>query len=235
MPKVKSNNKREKLLCYRCGEPATSREHFPPKSLFPRGGNLQLKTVPSCTVHNNDKSKDDLYLLTHICLHAAKGDNLPKQIFNRSILPALDRSPKFRTLMNEGAQWMENGSRRYPVDVSRLDGFFDNLVSAIYFDRYGSPLSSETHVIRHIYPSFQSDDPDLQRETTFAEKIVGQFASDFADQVSHFEAAKIDEMVYANTIMDPVGNLASITIIHVFYDVFKVISYLTAKIPPFAQ
>ena len=72
-------------LCYLCRRPARTREHVPPKSFFPRGGNLQLMTVPSCEEHNNAKSDDDQYLLAHITLHAASGDNLAKKVFIRFV------------------------------------------------------------------------------------------------------------------------------------------------------
>ncbi|MER0433525.1 hypothetical protein ABR859_18225 [Aeromonas caviae] len=56
--------------CYACGEVATSREHVPPKCLFPTelGVNLRkgLITVPSCDVHNGRKSDDDEFLLASL-------------------------------------------------------------------------------------------------------------------------------------------------------------------------
>ncbi|AXH64146.2 MULTISPECIES: hypothetical protein [Providencia] len=53
MNKVMENIER----CYYCGNPATTREHVPPKCFFPKGSNLI--TVPSCEIHNNDKSHID--------------------------------------------------------------------------------------------------------------------------------------------------------------------------------
>ncbi len=206
-------------------------EHFPPKSFFPKGGNLQLKTVPSCVVHNNDKSKDDTYILAHICLHAANGDNLPKRVFQHSILPALQRGPGFQKLMNEGAEWLAGGARRYPVDLERFDNWFDGLVHAIFFDRFGFPLSPDTHNLRHTYLSFYSEEPSQQLEVAFAGKMTSGFFHDHALMVSRFEAAKIDEAVYAYDIMDPGGASASITIAHVFYGMFEVVSWLT-RLPP---
>lgn len=217
--------------CYRCDRPATSREHFPPKAFFPKGGNLQLKTVPSCAIHNNGKSKDDLYLLTHISINAGSGENLPKKIFTRSILPGLIRSPAFRAALNEGAEWIGGGARRYPVDLARFDDFFDGFVSAVYFDRYGCRFSDQKHRLRHVYVSLESDDPFHQAAVKLAKNLTQEFFDANAEMVSHFEAAKIDEVVYANSIMDPCGPDASITIAHVFYGVFRVVSYLTVRPP----
>ena len=56
--------------CYACGSPTTSREHVPPKCLFPTelGVNLRknLLTVPSCDKHNIQKSDDDEFLLASL-------------------------------------------------------------------------------------------------------------------------------------------------------------------------
>ena len=56
--------------CYMCDEFATSREHVPPKCIFPEckdvdGENYRrdLITVPSCEKHNSKKSKDDEFLM----------------------------------------------------------------------------------------------------------------------------------------------------------------------------
>ena len=56
--------------CYACDSSPSSREHVPPKCLFPTelGQNLRkdLITVPSCEVHNGKKSDDDEFLLASL-------------------------------------------------------------------------------------------------------------------------------------------------------------------------
>lgn len=59
-----------KARCYQCDAPATSREHVPPRNLFPElsdsGGidyRRNLITVPSCEAHNSAKSHDDEFLM----------------------------------------------------------------------------------------------------------------------------------------------------------------------------
>jgi hypothetical protein len=218
--------------CYRCEAEGTTREHFPPKAFFPRGGGLQLQTVPSCPEHNNDKSRDDMYVLTQICMNAASGENLAKAIFMRSVVGTLKRSPAFRAALNEDAEWMEGGARRYKVDLGRFDSFFDGLCHAIFFERYGKRFDPRTHVMHHIYLSFQLDAPEERARIATARSMMSTFFQAFEDRIDYSEAAKIDEIVYANHIVDPVGERASITIAHSFYGCFEVVSLLTAKIPP---
>lgn len=62
-----------KARCYMCSSFATSREHVPPKNLFPEacemGGTdyrINLITVPSCDEHNSAKSHDDEFLMVSL-------------------------------------------------------------------------------------------------------------------------------------------------------------------------
>lgn len=63
--------------CYWCSAPASTREHVPPKCIFPEpidvadGTNYrgQLLTVPSCPIHNLAKSTDDEYLLCVLAMN----------------------------------------------------------------------------------------------------------------------------------------------------------------------
>jgi hypothetical protein len=57
-------------LCYMCNEHAISKEHIPPKCLFPelkdipdKNFRTNLITVPSCVNHNSKKSNDDEFLM----------------------------------------------------------------------------------------------------------------------------------------------------------------------------
>ncbi|MBO1539576.1 hypothetical protein [Pseudomonas sp. OA65] len=58
--------------CYMCDSPATSDEHVPPKCIFPEHKDVKrnlrdnLITVPSCDVHNANKSRDDEFLMVSL-------------------------------------------------------------------------------------------------------------------------------------------------------------------------
>lgn len=216
--------------CYICGAPKVSDEHFPPKAFFPsdRRVRRKLKTVPSCKTHNNDKSDDDVYLLTHISINAAAGDNLAKQVFLRSIEPNLT-SPRFRAAITRGAQARPDGAVAYPVDVARFDNFFTHLACAVYFDRYGESLDPNQHSIAHVYLDLVSDDPAERQRNDWIAESVAFFTAEFSAMISKYVAAKQKAVVYENRIMDPGGALASITIVHTFYGVFNVVSLLTKK------
>ena len=91
----KSDNGR----CYFCGKPATSSEHVPPKCLFPEQKDIadtdfrrNLITVPSCDVHNMQKSRDDEFLMA--CLAPIVGNNSIGYAHTQTKLArALSRNP----------------------------------------------------------------------------------------------------------------------------------------------
>jgi hypothetical protein len=66
--------------CYMCDSLETSREHAPPRCFFPEskaiGRNLRVNliTVPSCDIHNSEKSKDDEFLRSVILMSGTGND-----------------------------------------------------------------------------------------------------------------------------------------------------------------
>ena len=81
--------------CYMCDAPATSREHVPPKCIFPDDAQFRINliTVPSCDVHNLKKSNDD-ELLRHVLAYAPGNNHLALHIVEQNVMPAFDRRPR---------------------------------------------------------------------------------------------------------------------------------------------
>ena len=53
------------------------------------------------------------------------------------------------------------------------------------------------------------------------------FFDEYAERIKRAEAAKIDEAIYAHDIIAPIGLNGSISVGHVFYGSFEVVSLLT--------
>jgi hypothetical protein len=69
----------ENVQCYCCQQKATTKDHIPPKCFFPKrkylpSGNpdyrKDLITIPSCSKHNNFRSKDDEYTAAVIVMNS---------------------------------------------------------------------------------------------------------------------------------------------------------------------
>jgi len=60
--------------CYYCKAPSKTLEHVPPKCLFPKGTKknyrVNLMKVPSCDLHNSNKSGDDQYMMVYFAARA---------------------------------------------------------------------------------------------------------------------------------------------------------------------
>lgn len=219
--------KRSRRTCYRCDNPASSKEHVPAKAFFPKKASLQLKTVPSCELHNSAKSADDQYVLAHICINAAQGRNLAKRVFLRSIVPHLNQSQGFRKLISDNSQWRSDGICLYPVNLARFDNFFDNLSCALFYIRFGTVFDPQAHNMQHVYLNFRTEDEDEKGRIASAQDMLRYFFDKHRRTIEEYESDYVDEIVYAHKIIAPLEAHGSITIAHSFYGVFEVVSLIT--------
>ncbi|MBL8688956.1 MAG: hypothetical protein JNL04_07640 [Rhodospirillaceae bacterium] len=173
-----------------------------------------------------------MYVLTHICLNTSRHGNLAQSTFLRAVVGQLEKAPKFGEMIARGSRWLEDGEREYPIDVRRFDSFFDALTCAIYLDKFDARFDSDRHTMRHVYLNFRSEDDASMAMARLAESSMSWFATNHADHIEHYEADRVDEVVYENDVIAPAGTKASITIGHRFYGSFRVISLLTQTLPP---
>src|SRR5689334_8854010 len=84
--------------CAYCGEPATTRDHIPPKKLFPQPWTDDLITVPACSACNNCSSSDDEYFIWMVTVSAkAIGQEADKARQQRTMMPTSDRRRRMAT------------------------------------------------------------------------------------------------------------------------------------------
>lgn len=214
------------MTCYfqGCQEKGITKEHIPPRSFFPDGEKEQLLTVKSCALHNNAKSKDDLYVLAQICMNSSP-NNCAREVFVNKVVPQLDfNNGALRKRLADGAVPIEGGSVKYKVDVARLDDFFTALSCGLIFKSCGSSLP-EHYRIGHIYHNFQRDmDPEIQQ---FEDSIGAIYAGRPMELMEFGDPDTKNERIYTVTIFGIPDFLSSITIVHTFFGVFKVTSMLT--------
>lgn len=172
---ISNNNEKE---CYWCGASATSKEHIPPKCLFPEDKDIRkiydedfrkdLITVPSCDEHNNHKSGDDEILLA--CLSFVFGANGIAYIHSHTKLcRAFSRNPNLITstfnILKEDTLKIEGHS--FPVAIAEVDNIkmiktFEGIARGLYLYEFGKRFIGQCRVI----PSFvryreKSDKRDL--------------------------------------------------------------------------
>ncbi len=201
-----------------------TKEHIPPKAFFPKGEKEQLLTVKSCIEHNNAKSKDDLYVLAQICMNASPS-NRAREIFMKKVAPQLDfNNGALRKKIASGSIQLPDGSVKYPVDSQRLDEFFDALSFGIVFKACGSSLP-RNYTVNHMYCSLTSDhDPLLIQLEAETEKFYSSKPLEFME---FGRPNTKNERIYTVEVFGIPNFKSSITLVHVFFGRFKVISMLT--------
>jgi len=141
-------------LCALCGvNQASTRDHVPPKAIFPKP-RPTLITVPACFECNNSASDLDDLFKVYLSMHTAENNDIARQLFTEKTVRTLRRNQNLlRRIHNE--------SRRVPVRniqgelESRLGVLWDSnvhtkvierTIRGLYFHHSGSSLPSDSEL-----------------------------------------------------------------------------------------
>jgi hypothetical protein len=219
----KGNRGRPEKVCYWCGAPATSKDHVPPKSLFPPEKSVNLHTVPACEKHNETMSPlDDRF---KFYIQAIASDNKDAfGLFKTKTLRGLGKSEsrRFAESLSQDAQWVEiEGKPRltFRVDPIKQIQFFEKLVRGAYFVAYQNPVAGTVHAAS---PQFLV--PDLEYD-----KLKG-VAADFLSTAKQFNSANPDIFRFKHRReMTAHGFTAAILI--VLYDFVEILGFIDPTPP----
>lgn len=169
---MKKKNNSE--YCYWCGAPSTTREHVPPKCLFPEGKDINgilsgsyrnnLITVPSCDKHNLSKSNDDEYLMA--CLASRVGNNAEAYLHTcTKVRRAFERSPSLIEILGDDV--ITINSKEYPVqwarmDMRRLFYSFEAIARALFYHEFGARFEGDCRIVTRL-----CNNPTDNRSTAF--------------------------------------------------------------------
>lgn len=142
--------------CYICSADATSREHVPPRCLFPEKKYLSdaddqrvgLITVPSCEVHNTQKSGNDEYLM-YLFSMLPKSSIYSRIIFEK-VIRAASRKPQLAEAIFENKITIGDVDA-YEVDRDRVDTSIGYVARAIFFNETKMKWAPPIHVNSLIY------------------------------------------------------------------------------------
>lgn len=145
--------------CYLCGEPATTREHIPPKSIFPGPRPLDLITVPACESCNRTASKDDEYFRWLVAT-AAADEPTAQAVVETKVLPQFRRRPALLQEIMKNAVW--RAEVRSPggiilgykpgfrIDRPRVQRVVNRVVRGLFLRHAGRRLPSGYDVRRFV-------------------------------------------------------------------------------------
>ena len=163
--------------CYMCTRKATSKEHVPPKCFFPGSGDSlsgkdlrkNLITVPSCDLHNSEKSGDDLYLL-HVISVAYQNNPEGIHLFTKRIRKTAKSHPhllktffgKFQKAFIEGQVTLAG-----ELNMQRFESGMTCMANAIYFahfaTRWNEPIEIRSPSLRYSFdvPNYREGNINL--------------------------------------------------------------------------
>ncbi|MGY3186785.1 hypothetical protein [Lysinibacillus sp. TE18511] len=166
-------------ICYWCGKPAVSMEHVPPKCMFPEEKDIKdfykgnyrknLIKVPSCDLHNIEKSSLDEYLMA--TLTSKVGNNSLAFIQTKTkINRTLSRNKQLLSVKH--SEVIEVGNYKFPVSMIETDNHkltyaFEAIARGLYFYRNNETYKGEIKVISEIF-----NNEDYQEAMNFTNKAI---------------------------------------------------------------
>lgn len=117
-------------------------------------------TFKSCKAHNNEKTKDEIYVLANIFLNSIREDKSDAhEVFKYNVKPQLMHNNE--TLLKKILRNLSNRDEtasKFEVDSSRLDYFFDCLTHGVLYKKVGKKVDAENYAVRHMYMNLEQVD-----------------------------------------------------------------------------
>lgn len=141
--------------CVICGEcDGTTRDHVPPKAIFPKPRPDNLVTVPACSKCNNGQSDNDDLFKVFLSMQAAGNNEIARRLFqektvrtlkrNQSLLAAIQKEAKeIEVLNNQGQLETRTGVL---WDSVAHDAVIERTIRGLYFHHWESPVPSDTRL-----------------------------------------------------------------------------------------
>jgi hypothetical protein len=160
--------------CYFCEKVASSREHVPPKSLFPKEKDLNdgvnyrknLIKVPSCDEHNLKKCKDDEYLQL-ILVHGYFNNSAGREHFNRKIMRALARRPAILRALYSSKRPVTVDAQptvAVKIDRGRFNRVLEQICQGLHFFEFGNHWQDEIEIHSPLLLSMNEAESDKVNE-----------------------------------------------------------------------
>ncbi len=170
--------------CYYCGTAASSREHVPPKCLFPEDKDIadgvnyrkNLITVPSCDKHNSNKCKDDEYLQL-IIVHGYFINTAGREHFNEKIVRALTRRPAILAALYANQHPVTVDAQptvAVDIDRERFNNVLEHVCRGLFFYEFGDRWQEEIEIHTPLLLSMNDPDSDKvnQLVTNLSKAII---------------------------------------------------------------
>lgn len=142
-------------LCAICGErDGTTRDHVPPKAIFPKPRPNNLITVPACLECNNGASDNDDLFKVFLSLQAAGNNEIARRLFQEKTVRTLKRNQSLLALILEEAKELQIINNQGNIETrtgvlwnsAAHDAVMERTIRGLYFHHSGSPIPIDTNL-----------------------------------------------------------------------------------------
>lgn len=165
-------------VCTYCLKTAPlTRDHVPPKLLFPKPRPSDLVTVPACEECNNGATLDDAYFRLKVSLREGAGEHPDSEVIWKRALEGLTEPEQagflelFRNDLREGSKSHPHG---VTVDTPRILRVASRSARGLFFHEVGRRL-----------PAHYTAMPIVDERLPHAESIVQQHAANASAMLRH--------------------------------------------------
>ena len=162
----------KKQYCAYCNsKKATTSDHVPPKSFFPKPLPANMITVPSCDECNNNKGKDEKYFLATFMFSEAGVTSSGKKLWeqklyrmykkNTGLRHKIVKSVKRLNVFTPSGIFIRRGLA-IGMDEVRLSKVIDKIVRGLYFFEYKTYLSNSIEILSQFLQS-QEDGAEAEK------------------------------------------------------------------------
>lgn len=133
--------------CYMCSRYKTSKEHVPPFGFFPEGHRNNLITVPSCNLHNSNKSGEDEFLRIYIAT-SIDSNKLGVNDIYKKVKRSFEKRPGKRAILKNPKLIRQGNVMRgtFAIDKDRFDDGIKNIARGLYNYEYKDKWLDEIKV-----------------------------------------------------------------------------------------
>lgn len=161
-----------KKICYRCGSPASTREHVIPRCLYPEKPSAKLLTVPACRHCNNALAKDEEYFRVFVTgqWKAYEANAAARAVWGEKVAPSLRRRHQGlrRELLRRARHLyfpFPQGFTRTAIlafDQTRINRVAEKIVRGLYYHGTQNVMPAETKMAFYWNPTEWAKDIALQ-------------------------------------------------------------------------
>ncbi len=198
---MKSGKKKKKGLCIYCGKiKEITKDHVPPKGLFPEPRPSDLITVPSCVECNKETEKDEDYFRATFMFSNAgispagkklweKLDKMDKK--NLGLRRKIAQDIKHVNLVTPSGLFIRRQTASFPDSV-RIENVVRKIVKGLYYHEYNERIPSSVGIIADLIKTQEESNEVFKYDFKFGSSLssvneLGPLTVDCWTQVKFFK------------------------------------------------